>query len=171
MKTIIYRIILFALVIGAIGVLIWYTSRPQPLSVNATKVVKGTVEATVSNTRAGTVKACRRARLAPAVGGQIARLFVKKGDHVASGQLLLSLWNDDLEAQKQLAQQENSAARASADQVCLLTDNAHRETKRLAELRKNGQVSEQQADTARAKAEAQKAGCQAARTNIAVSAA
>jgi HlyD family secretion protein len=171
MKTTIYRIILFILVIVGVGVLIWYTSRPQPLSVSATKVGKGTVEATVSNTRAGTVKACRRARLAPAIGGQIARLFVKKGDHVASGQLLLSLWNDDLEAQQQLAQQENIAARASADQVCLLADNAQREAKRLEELRKNGQVSEQQADTARAQAEAQQAGCRAARTNIDVSAA
>jgi len=137
--------------------------------VDVTKVGLGTVEATVSNTRAGTVKACRRARLAPAIGGQISKLYVKKGDHVTTGQLLLSLWNDDLQAQARLAEKETATARASADQACLLADNAQREAKRLTELRKKNQVSEQQADNARAQAKAQQAACKAARANIEVS--
>jgi HlyD family secretion protein len=169
MKASRYRILLVALIIIGVGVLIWYTTRPKPLPVSVTQVEKGTVEATVSNTRAGTVKACRRARLAPAIGGQIAQLYVKKGDHVTTGQLLLSLWNDDLEAQKLLAQRETIAARASAEQPCLLADNAQREARRLEDLLKNKQVSEQQADTASTQARAQQAACQAARANVEVS--
>lgn len=169
MKATSVRVAFFLLIIIGVGVLMWYESRPQPLSVSVTEVEHGTVESTVSNTRAGTVKACRRARLAPAIGGQIARLFVKKGDHVTTGQLLLSLWNDDLDAQLQLAQQETTTARANAEQACLLAEDAEHEAKRLEQLRKNKQVSEQQADTALTQAQAHRASCQAARANIEVS--
>src|SRR5574340_235094 len=83
---------------------IWYFTRPEPVRVQLAKAERGTVEATVSNTRAGTVKACRRAKLAPPVGGQIAHLLVKKGDRVKADQVLLELWNDDLQAQARLAE-------------------------------------------------------------------
>jgi hypothetical protein len=43
-------------------------------------VERGTVEQTVTNTRAGKVKACRRAKLSPSLGGQITRLPIKEGD-------------------------------------------------------------------------------------------
>jgi HlyD family secretion protein len=81
----------------------------------------------------------------------------------------LSLWNDDLEAQKQLAQRETIAARASAEQTCLLADNAQREAKRMEDLYKTKQVSEQQVDTASTQARAQQAACQAGRANVEVS--
>jgi len=83
----------------------WYFTRPAPVKVQLAKVERGVVEATVSNTRAGTVKACRRAKLAPPAGGQIAHLLVKKGQRVKANQILLELWNDDLQAQAQLAQE------------------------------------------------------------------
>ena len=169
MKKTTYRLLLIILIIAGIIGAGWYLSRPKPISVAVTAVERGIVEATVSNTRAGTVKACRRARLAPAIGGQIAKLAVKEGDHVTTGQILLSLWNDDLAAQLQLAERETSAARATVDQACLLADNAVREAKRLEELRKKGQVAEQQADTAQAQALASKASCRAARANVDVS--
>jgi HlyD family secretion protein len=171
MRVFSYRIVIFVLVLAAIGVFIWYISRAQPLSVSVTEVERGIVESTVSNTRAGTVKACRRARLAPGIGGQIAALSVKEGDRVKTGQILLSLWNDDIAAQLQLAERETGAARANAEQTCLLADNAAREAQRLEELRKKGQVAVQQADNAQAQSEAQAASCRAARTNVEVSAA
>jgi HlyD family secretion protein len=171
MKKTAYRFILIILVITGIIGAGWYLSRPKPIAVAVKAVERGTVEATVSNTRAGTVKACRRARLAPAIGGQIAKLAVKEGDRVSAGQVLLSLWNDDVAAQLQLAERETTAARATADQTCLLADNAIREAKRLEELRKKGQVAEQQADTAQAQAQAGQASCRAARANVEVSAA
>jgi len=166
-----YRLILILLVIAGIVAGGWYLSRPKPIAVAVKAVARGIVEASVSNTRAGTVKACRRARLAPAIGGQIAKLAVKEGDKVNTGQILLSLWNDDLAAQLQLAQRETIAARSSADQSCLLADNAVREAKRLEDLRSKGLVAEQQADTAQTQAQAGQASCRAARANVEVSAA
>ena len=49
-------------------------TREQPITVTAATVDRALVEATVSNTRAGTVKARNRADLTPPIGGQIATL-------------------------------------------------------------------------------------------------
>jgi len=71
-----------------------YSRAPNPFAVVLQKVERGTVEASVSNTRAGTVNACRRAKMSPAAGGQIAKLQVKKGQRVKKGQVLLELWDN-----------------------------------------------------------------------------
>jgi Biotin-lipoyl like len=102
--------------IGGSGA-IWYASRPEPVTVLVAQVKRGAVERTVVNTRAGTVNACRRAKLAPAVGGQIAVLTVDEGDQVKTGQLLIALWNEDLKAEMALARSE---ARAAAIEVGML---------------------------------------------------
>ena len=83
------RWIILIVIIGGIGYFIWRETRPEPVEVLVSSVVRGTVEKTVANTRAGTVKACRRAKLTPSIGGQIAKLPVKEGDQVKTGQLLL----------------------------------------------------------------------------------
>ena len=58
------KVMLFLLLVAAAGGAIWYTAlRPQPISVALITVAEGTVESLVANTRAGTVKACRRAHL------------------------------------------------------------------------------------------------------------
>ena len=80
----------------------WWLSRPEPVAVTVHTVERGTVEITVSNTRAGTVTACRRAKLTPSLGGQIATLPISEGDRVEQGQLLLELWNLDIAAEADL---------------------------------------------------------------------
>ena len=109
-------------IIGAVAGGWWYLSRPEPVAVRVHTVGKGIVEQTVANTRAGTVKACRRARLAPSIGGQIASLKVAEGDRVETGDLLLELWNRDLAAQVTLAEREAEAADARARAACLNAD-------------------------------------------------
>ena len=84
----------------------WYWSQPKPVLVKVQAVERGSVQSTASNTRAGTVKACRRAHLAPAIGGLIAKLPVSQSDHVKSGQLLLELWNHDIVAEIKFAKEE-----------------------------------------------------------------
>ena len=79
------KIAVLALVVIAAGVAIGYLTRSKPISVVLQKVERGTVEASVSNTRAGTVNACRRAKMSPPAGGQIAKLLVKKGQRVSQG--------------------------------------------------------------------------------------
>ncbi|MDJ0929028.1 MAG: efflux RND transporter periplasmic adaptor subunit, partial [Gammaproteobacteria bacterium] len=137
--------------------------RPKPVRVAISEVDRGTVTASVSNTRAGTVNACRRAGIAPAFGGQLAILNVKTGDAVTVNQVLLELWNDDIRAELLLAQRDALAARRRADEACVRADVAQREAERLTSLLKRGLSSEEETDRAEGDARAKSAGCKAAR--------
>jgi HlyD family secretion protein len=156
------------LIVVAIGFLIWRYTRPKPIEVAVKPVTRGIVEKTVANTRAGTIKACRRAKLSPSIGGQISKLPVKEGDQVKKGQLLLELWNQDLVAQALLAEREVVYTRSRSRSACLKADVSQREAKRLLKLRKSNAVSEERTDKAVAEAEALEAECQAARTQVSV---
>ena len=145
---------------------IWYFTRPEPIRVQLAKVERGTVEATVSNTRAGTVKACRRAKLAPTVGGQIAQLQVKKGERVKAGQILLELWNDDLQAQARLAEQQLGTAATHVEEVCAVAEQSSKEAVRARQLRERGFISPEGLERAEADAKARQASCKAARSEI-----
>ena len=98
--------IVLIIVIAAIAVIVWFLTRTKPVEVVVKPVDRGIVERSVANTRAGTVKACRRAKLSPSVGGQIAKLNIHEGDKVKEGDLLLEIWNQDLVAEVQLAQSQ-----------------------------------------------------------------
>ena len=140
-----------------------YYTRPQPVAVVLSEVGRGAVEATVSNTRAGTVKACRRSRLAPATGGQVAELSVREGDRVEAGQVLMVIWNDDLEARLQLATSEVLTAEARVEEACLNAEVAKREAARQERLWSRKLVAEEVVDRASTQARAREAGCRAAR--------
>lgn len=161
-----------AIAVGVIGIgvaaIAWF-GRPKPVEVETVEVTRGKVDQTVTNTRAGTVKACQRARLAPPMGGQIARLPVKKGDHVERGQVLLELWNDDIRAELQLARKDAAATRALRDQACVSAKVARRESDRLASLVERKLVSVELADRAAGEAEAGEAACRAAGEQVLVS--
>jgi HlyD family secretion protein len=144
----------------------WYFTRSAPLYVQLIKVERGLVEATVSNTRAGTVKACRRAKLAPPAGGQIAHLLVKKGQRVKANQILLELWNDDLQAQAQLAQEQLGTAQTQAQQACMQADLAEKEAERARQLKEKGFISAEGVDQKVSAAKVSRAGCEAARSQI-----
>ena len=146
-----------------------YVSGPDAIAVVVKPAEIGTVQNTVANTRAGTLMAARRARLSPSVGGQIASLTVSEGDQVKAGQLLLELWNDDLNAQRELATQEATAAAARAEEACVVAQVARREAERLRKLRRKGVASEEEVDQAEGDASAKTAGCRAAKANVAVS--
>ncbi|HET8697738.1 MAG TPA: efflux RND transporter periplasmic adaptor subunit [Gammaproteobacteria bacterium] len=148
---------------------VWYFARPKPIKVAIVEVTKGPVAATVTNTRAGTVDACRRARLAPASGGQIETLPVKKGEHVKAGQLLLELWNDDTKAQLELERRDAVAARSRAREACVTAEVAKRDAERISMLHEQKLASEEAADQARGKAESTAAGCKAAEDAVRVS--
>jgi HlyD family secretion protein len=143
--------------------------RAKPVIVAVKEADIGTVEATVANTRAGSVKARWRAKLAPAVGGRIATLNVRKGDEVKAGQLLLALWNRDLEAERDLAEEQAKVAEATALETCLLAEFAGRQAQRQTELKKNRSTSESTYDEAVATAASRKAACRAAQSQRAAS--
>ncbi len=153
-------------VLALLALAAWVFTRPQPLSVVLVKVERGTVEATVSNTRAGTIKACHRAKLAPPTGGQISKLKVKKGQQVVAGQVLLELWNDDLQAQERLAQEQFGTAQTQAQQACLQADLAEKEAVRARQLKERGFISDEGLDQKASVAKVSRAGCNAARSQI-----
>ncbi len=144
-------------------------SKPEPIQVTVSKVERGIVEATVANTRAGTIKACRRAGLSPAIGGQITSLPVKEGDQIEAGELLLALWNDDLQAQVLLTEQEARATRARAEASCIQADIAQREAQRLQQLKASGAASVELIDQAASRAKSSRAECASARASVNVS--
>jgi HlyD family secretion protein len=162
------RIAIVAMVVIVVLAAVWYLTRPKPVSVTLVTVGRGPVAATVANTRAGTVDACRRAGLSPSTGGQIVSLPVKKGDHVVAGQLLLELWNDDVKAQLTLAERDALAARSKAREACVIADVAKRDAERLRMLRADKLASEEASDQAQGKAESNAAGCAAAQDSVRV---
>ena len=156
------------IVIAAAAGGIWWATRPEPIQVALKAVDRGTVERTVANTRAGTVNACRRAKLSPSTGGQIARLPIREGDTVQEGQLLLEIWNEDLKAQAVLAEEQVAAARSRARSVCLRAGVAQRNADRLRKLRRQDIVPEERLDNAVSEAAALAAECTGARTEVGV---
>lgn len=163
-----YSLILIILV-GLIAIY-FYKQQPKPIAVDVYTVSEGEVSSTVSNTRVGTIKACRRAYLAPATGGQVAKLHVKEGDSVIHNQLLLEVWNDDLREEVKLRQAEITANRAAAEQVCQLGANAERDARRFSRLYKDKHfVSEAMLDEKVSNAKSQQAACKAAKDKVVVS--
>ena len=143
-----------------------YFSRAKPVEVVLLKVERGNVEATVSNNRAGTVKACRRAKMSPPAGGQISKMKVKKGERVIAGQVLLELWHKDLHAQEELAQEQAKTASSRSKEVCAMAEAAQRDAERSVQLREQGFVSSQLLDKSLTDAKARRASCEAAKGEV-----
>lgn len=158
-----YKIPVILTLIVIIGVMTFmWLGRTRPVEVTVKSVGYGLVQDTVANTRAGTIKACRRAGISPSIGGQIASLPVKEGDEVKAGHVLMELWNDDLLAQLEQASSEAKAVEASARQACIMAEVARREASRLKRLKKDNLTSEEAADKADGEARAQQSACNAA---------
>lgn len=146
---------------------IWaWRARPAPLQVWVTKAEYGAVEKTVSNTRAGTIKACRRSKLSMPMGGVVDKLLVQKGDRVETGQLLLELWDRDHHASLQQAQATVNSAEHSQQQVCVMAERSARESQRLQSLSERKLISVDAADNAQSNALAQRGACAAAKAQV-----
>ncbi|MBI5136940.1 MAG: efflux RND transporter periplasmic adaptor subunit [Nitrospirae bacterium] len=158
-------VVLLAAVLAGVA---WRASRPDPVAVRVAAVARGPVEAVVANTRAGTVKACRRAGLSPLAGGQVAELPAKEGMRVKTRDLLLSLWNDDLRARLALDEAQADAARSRAREACLVAEQSQREAARQAALKSQGIATEESYDRAATTAQARQAACAAAQSAVQV---
>ena len=147
------RLLIIALLVAAAGFGLWWASRPKPIPVNLASVDRGPVEATLANTRAGTVEACQRTKLSTILGGRIEVLAVKEGDRVKKGQLLMKLWNDDQVAQQALAAAQLHQSQQRVAEACTLAAAAERDADRTSRLRRDHFVSVAKEDTARAEAD------------------
>lgn len=145
---------------------VWMATRPKPVAVLVASASAGRVETTVANTRAGSVAACRRAKLAPPTGGRIAKLPVKEGKRVKTGELLLELWNEDLVSREHVAFEQLATAKARVTEACQVAVIAASEARRSRELRDKGFTSEQLVERAESDAKARAAACESARTQV-----
>jgi HlyD family secretion protein len=139
---------------------------PEPIEVTVAEVTRGRVEQTVTNSRAGTVKARRRAQISPEVGGRVAEVPFREGEAFKKGDVLLRLDPRVPAARIALSRRELQAAEAQRRQACLAAERAGRERQRLKKLTAEGIVSADALDQAQTSAETAAAGCQAARAGV-----
>lgn len=161
------RLIFILVVVAGVVTAFWWLNKPKAIAVTLVDVNIGKVEASVANTRAGSVEACQRTRLSPISGGRIAYLGVKKGDSVKKGQVLLRLWNDDQQAQSNFAQTQVTSSQKRIEEVCTMADIAEREAARMAELRTKDFISKSGEEKSRYEAKSKRAACNAARADVA----
>ena len=154
-------------VLALLAAAAWYLTRPKPVAVAVALADTGRVETTIANTRAGSVMACRRAKLAPPAGGRIEQLKVKEGDRVRPGQVLLTLWNDDLTARERLSREQLQTARARVREVCELAKASARDAGRARDLRARNFISQEAVERAGADAAAKQASCDSTGTQVA----
>jgi len=99
------RVILVLLILGgAAGGVWWLLTREKPVQVTAAPVSRGPVEKTVAAIASGTIMPAQRATLAIGAIGTIHDVFVKEGDRVTAGQVLVELEHAELAAQVELAE-------------------------------------------------------------------
>lgn len=141
--------------------------KPKPLEVRAVGAARGQVEETVTNTRAGTVKALRRAQISPEIGGRAVEIPHREGERVERGDVLLRLDPTVLDAQLTLSRRELQAAQAQRDQACANAERSRRELARLSRLAKEGIISTDVLDQAQTAAETTRSACEAGRAGVA----
>ncbi len=139
---------------------------PETIPVKAVRVEWGPVESTVTNTKAGTIKARRRAGLSSEVGGRVVEIAAREGDAVEHGALLLRLDDAAQRAQLRLSEQSLRAAEAQRGVACIARDRAHRELKRNRKLAEKNIVSVDVLDKLQSSYASGNAQCDAANADV-----
>ena len=125
--------------IAAVVLLLRFTVfAPDKVEVRVLEVARGRVEATVTNSKAGTIRARRRAKLSTGTSGIVVELAVKRGQRVQAGELLLRLDDATQQAALAVAREGQRVAQATHGRTCVSADRAARE------LERNRKLAEQQ---------------------------
>ncbi len=129
-KTLLLLVVVVALAVGAKV----YLFRPKPIPLDVYSVRRGGVQATVSGTSAGTVRAIKEAKVAPEMSGLVTRIHHREGARVAKGDVLLELDRKDLFAQYAVASANLGVARSQVAQARLKEEWFRKERNRLRAL-------------------------------------
>jgi HlyD family secretion protein len=144
---------------------------PQPLEVRVVRVERGVVEATVTNSKAGTVKARWRSRIAAEIGGRVVTVVHREGALVKAGEPLVRLSDATQRAQLELAREGMAVARAQEQDACLRRDRARRELERNRKLADSDVLSDDGLDALEYAADSARVACDGARAERARAAA
>jgi len=139
---------------------------PKPLEVKVAVVSTGRVESTITNSRAGTVKARRRAQISPEVGGRAVAIPHREGEMVKAGDVLLRLNDSVLQGQLTVSQSALQTAEAQRQQTCTGAERSRRELARSRKLAADGIISADSLDAMQSATQAADAACRAAQANI-----
>src|SRR6476659_11120545 len=110
MRRWIWRILVILAIVGVVIALRATVFAPEPLEVRVAEVSRGRVEQTVTNSRAGTIKARRRSQISPEVGGRVVAIPYREGQRFHKGDVLLRLDPSVPEARIALSRRELQAA-------------------------------------------------------------
>jgi len=161
------RLAILAAFVGA-GVLLRLTVlAPDPVEVRIVRVERGLVEAALTNSKAGTVRARLRSRLTAETGGRVIEIAHREGEHVKAGDLLVRLNDRSLRAQHDLAVRGVDVAKSRLEEVCLRRDRAGRELARTKKLAEQNIASEDMLDQLQYGFDAARVSCRAAEAELA----
>jgi HlyD family secretion protein len=136
-------LILLGLVLLAVSAMAVVIRRSLPARVTTMSVVRGDVSRTLVLT--GRVRPPARPQLGASIAGTVRDVFVREGDHVTRGQVLLRL--DDAQVSAGLSQARASLAAAetraqsTADQAAIAFAQATRDLERARSLYASGAIS------------------------------
>jgi len=139
---------------------------PDPVEVRVAPVSKGRVESTVTNSKAGTVEARRRSRIASEIGGRVVEILHREGSRVEAGAMLVRLSASSHEVQRDLAMQGVAVAQAGFEDTCLRRDRAKRELARTQRLAANSVASEDRLDELQYQSDSARVACDGARAEL-----
>ena len=143
-----------------LGLLLWSVLlRRETLAVQVVEASRGRVESTVTNTKAGTIRARKRAKLSPEIGGKVVALPHAEGDWVEAGEPLVALEASIQEARLALSRQGVHSSEASLNEACIQRDRARRELVRKRELAAENVISEDLLDQLESAYAAARASC------------
>ncbi|MCY1407855.1 Macrolide export protein MacA [compost metagenome] len=162
MRKLLIVIPIFALTAGVMG----FWNRPDPVPVRLAEVSSGPVETLVANTRAGTVKACRRSHLSFKIGGQVSELLIQAGQRVKAGDVLMRLRQDDLQARADEAHARLDNQRNLREQRCQQAQRDSRDLQRLSHLAERNLVSRDLLDQSATRARLSRLQCDGAAARI-----
>lgn len=140
---------------------------PDPIEVRVQGVERGLVESTVSNSKAGTVEARRRSRIAAEIGGRVVEIVHREGAHVKAGDALVLLSDVSHLANDELSQHGVAVSRSRLEDACLLRDRAGRELTRMQRLAENNVASEDRLDALQYGFDSARVACVAAKAELA----
>ncbi len=101
-------------VVAAISVAVYWV-RFLPIQVRQQQVARGELRAEVMGT--GTLEARVKASMSPKISGRVRAIAVDQGDAVSSGQVLVTLDDDELQQQVEIAQANLETAQAAIDRL------------------------------------------------------
>ena len=155
------RRVAVAVALAALGVGLRLTYwAPKSVRVEVALAASGRVERTVTNSRAGTVRARRRSHLSPETSGRVVALPHRAGDRVEAGAVVLRLDDRSQRARVAAAESALTVATVQVREARLQAERAERELDRAQKLAHRGLITDDQLDALQSAQSVARAACE-----------